>query len=76
MTDARSVTDNILSTENIGKETVVVVGKESVGKSELVAGLSGTMPTTGNVRGSTVDVERYESDETGDVLAIRYINEK
>ena len=76
MTDARSVTDNILSTENIGKETVVVVGKESVGKSELVAGLSGTMPTTGNIRGSTVDVERYESDETGDVLAIRDITEE
>ncbi|MDB2265582.1 FeoB small GTPase domain-containing protein [Halorubrum ezzemoulense] len=76
MTDARNVTDNVPSTENDGKETVVVVGKESVGKSELVAGLSGAMPTTGNVRGSTVDVERYESDETGDVLAIRYITEE
>ncbi|EMA42241.1 nucleoside recognition domain-containing protein [Halococcus hamelinensis] len=45
------------------KETVVVVGKESVGKSELVAGLSGTTPTTGSFRGTTVDVEQYESDE-------------
>ncbi|ELZ59609.1 MULTISPECIES: nucleoside recognition domain-containing protein [unclassified Haloferax] len=45
------------------RETVVVVGKESVGKSELVAGLTGTTPTTGNFRGTTVDVERYESDE-------------
>ncbi|MFC7078142.1 nucleoside recognition domain-containing protein [Haloarcula halophila] len=63
MTDARNVTDNVPSTENDGKETVVVVGKESVGKSELVAGLSGTTPTTGNFRGTTVDIERYESDE-------------
>nr|WP_246972125.1 GTPase domain-containing protein [Natribaculum luteum] len=63
MTDARSLTSNVPSTENDGKATVVVVGKESVGKSELVAGLSGTNPTTGNFRGTTVDVERYESDE-------------
>jgi len=63
MTDARSFTDNVPSTENDAKKTVVVVGKESVGKSELVAGLSGTTPTTGNFRGTTVDVERYESDE-------------
>jgi len=45
------------------KETVVVVGKESVGKSALVAGLTGTTPTTGNFRGTTVDVERYDSPE-------------
>jgi GTP-binding protein EngB required for normal cell division len=45
------------------KETVVVVGKESVGKSALVAGLTGTTPTTGNFRGTTADVERYESPE-------------
>ena len=63
MTDARSFTDNVPSTENDGKKTVVVVGKESVGKSELVAGLSGRTPTTENFRGTTVDVERYESDE-------------
>ena len=63
MTDARSVTGTVQSTENNEKEPVVVVGKESVGKSELVAGLSGTTPTTGNFRGTTVDVERYESDE-------------
>ena len=45
------------------KETIVVVGKESVGKSALVAGLTGTTPTTGNFRGTTVDVKRYESPE-------------
>lgn len=63
MIDARRPTGDAPSTENDGKETVVVVGKESVGKSELVAGLSGTNPTTGNFRGTTVDIERYDSDE-------------
>ena len=63
MTDAQSVTDTVQPTGNNEKETVVVVGKESVGKSELVAGLSGTTPTTGNFRGTTVDVKRYETDE-------------
>jgi Fe2+ transport system protein B len=63
MTDARSLTGNVPSTDDDGKEAVVVVGKESVGKSELVAGLSGATPTTGNFRGTTVDVERYESEE-------------
>lgn len=63
MTDERNVTDNVPSTENGGKETVGVVGKESVGKSELGAGLFGATPMTGNFRGTTVDVERYESDE-------------
>jgi ferrous iron transport protein B len=40
MTDARKFTDNVPSTENGEKDPVVVVDKESVGKSELVAGLS------------------------------------
>ena len=41
------------------RETVVVVGKESVGKSELVSSLTGDRPTSGNVRGTTVRSERY-----------------
>ena len=57
MTDAQSVTDTVQPTGNNEKETVVVVGKESVGKSELVAGLSGTTPTTGNFRGTAIDIE-------------------
>ena len=76
MTDARNFPDNVPSTENDGKESVVVVGKENIGKSELGAGLSGTMPKTGNFRGTTVDVGRYESDESSDVLAIRYITKE
>jgi len=44
------------------RETVVVVGKESVGKSELVASLTGDRPTSGNFRGTTVRCERYTTD--------------
>jgi Fe2+ transport system protein B len=63
MADTQNQTNRGQPTKNSEKETVVVVGEESVGKSELVAGLSGTTPTTGNFRGTTVDVERYESEE-------------
>lgn len=44
-------------------QTVVVVGKESVGKSELVSSLTGDRPTSGNFRGTTIRSERYETDE-------------
>ncbi|MCU4754348.1 50S ribosome-binding GTPase [Halobacteria archaeon AArc-curdl1] len=49
--------------ERIERETVVVVGKESVGKSELVSSLTGDRPTSGNFRGTTVRSERYTTDE-------------
>ncbi|MFP8952396.1 nucleoside recognition domain-containing protein [Natrialbaceae archaeon A-arb3/5] len=45
------------------RETVVVVGKESVGKSELVSSLTGDRPTSGNFRGTTVRSERYTTAE-------------
>ena len=45
------------------RETVVVVGKESVGKSELVASLTGDRPTSGNFRGTTVRSERYATEK-------------
>ncbi len=45
------------------RETIVVVGKESVGKSELVASLTGDRPTSGNFRGTTVRSERYVTDD-------------
>ncbi len=44
------------------RETVVVVGKESVGKSELVSSLTGDRPTSGNFRGTTTRSERYTTD--------------
>lgn len=39
--------------------TIVVVGKESVGKSQLVSSLTGGGAVEANFRGSTVDVTRY-----------------
>nr|WP_246084323.1 GTPase [Salinadaptatus halalkaliphilus] len=43
------------------RDRVALVGKESVGKSALAAGLTGTMPTDENVGGSTVSSERYRT---------------
>ncbi len=43
-------------------ETVIVIGKESVGKSELVASLTGGRPTSGNFRGTTTRSERYVTE--------------
>ncbi len=45
------------------RETIVLVGKESVGKSELVSSLTGDRPTSGNFRGTTVRSERYTTAE-------------
>jgi Fe2+ transport system protein B len=43
--------------------TVVVVGEESVGKSQLVSSLAGRSAGEANFRGSTVTVERYRLPE-------------
>ena len=51
------------TTDGSTRETIVVVGKESVGKSELVASLTGDRPTSGNFRGTTVRSERYVTDD-------------
>ena len=63
-TDATTATTDDGETASTAgdRETVVVVGKESVGKSELVASLTGDRPTSGNFRGSTVHCERYRAD--------------
>jgi len=44
--------------------TILVVGKESVGKSQLVSSLTGRSAGETNFRGSTVVVERYRSGNT------------
>ena len=51
------------SASGTGRDTVVVVGKESVGKSELVSSLTGDRPTSANFRGTTVRSERYTTAE-------------
>lgn len=43
--------------------TILVVGKENVGKSTLVSALAGGSPEVANYGGSTVAVERYVSDD-------------
>jgi len=47
-----------------GISTIVVIGKESVGKSQLVSSLTGRSAGETNFRGSTVVVERYRSGHT------------
>jgi Fe2+ transport system protein B len=42
--------------------TVLVIGKENVGKSALVSALTGRAATLANFSGSTVSVERYEAN--------------
>lgn len=53
--------------ESVAKatRTVLVVGKESVGKSQLVSTLTGRSAGETNFRGSTVIVERYRSSDVG-----------
>lgn len=55
---------NQLATVETKTQTVLVVGKESVGKSQLVSSLSGRSAGETNFRGSTVMVERYRSGDT------------
>jgi ferrous iron transport protein B len=45
--------------ERIANSQVLVVGKESVGKSQLISSLSGIAAGESNFRGSTVSVQRY-----------------
>jgi Fe2+ transport system protein B len=61
-TEQATPNDSTNRTETADRETVVVVGKESVGKSELVSSLTGDRPTSGNFRGTTTRSERYETE--------------
>ncbi|MCC6713214.1 MAG: ferrous iron transporter B [Candidatus Dadabacteria bacterium] len=51
------------SIENIGK-TYVVVGRESVGKSQLIASLTGKPASSSNFRGTTVSIDKYTLGNT------------
>ncbi len=63
MTEARTRLTDTPPEGDPDRETVVVVGKESVGKSELVSSLTGDRPTSGNFRGTTTRSERYTTDQ-------------
>ena len=41
--------------------TTVIVGKESTGKSELAAALTGRSPSSTNIEGSTIACETYQT---------------
>ncbi|ELZ33245.1 nucleoside recognition domain-containing protein [Halorubrum tebenquichense] len=62
MTERRERPADTPAAEDADRETIVVVGKESVGKSELVSSLTGDRPTSGNFRGTTTRSERYTTD--------------
>jgi len=44
------------------QRSIVLIGKESTGKSQLIASLTGHSPYSTNFRGSTVDCETYAGD--------------
>jgi len=47
----------------IDETTFTVVGKESVGKSQLIASLTGAFPSVENLPGSTTSVQRYRGEQ-------------
>ncbi|MEM9486852.1 MAG: nucleoside recognition domain-containing protein [Cyanobacteria bacterium P01_F01_bin.116] len=49
------------------QRTIVLIGKESTGKSALAAALTGQHPTSTNIQGSTITCDRYQ---VGDHLFI------
>lgn len=50
-------------TDNSPSNVVVVVGKESVGKSQLISSITGRAAVSGNFRGTTVSCETYHCAE-------------
>lgn len=51
------------SIESIAR-TYVVVGRESVGKSRLIASLTGKAASSSNFRGTTISVDKYQHGNT------------
>ena len=43
------------------QRTIVLIGKESTGKSALAAALTGQRPTSTNIQGSTIACDRYQA---------------
>ncbi|MEO1397138.1 MAG: nucleoside recognition domain-containing protein [Cyanobacteria bacterium J06634_5] len=50
-----------MSTTLLTQRITVIVGKESTGKSELAAALTGRSPTSTNIQGSTIACETYQT---------------
>ncbi|MEO1404847.1 MAG: GTPase, partial [Cyanobacteria bacterium J06635_1] len=49
------------------QHTIVLIGKESTGKSALAAAITDQCPTSTNIQGSTIACDRYQA---GDNLLI------
>ncbi|NES01641.1 MAG: ferrous iron transporter B [Okeania sp. SIO2F4] len=53
---------NIFTPSKLERGCIVVIGKESTGKSQLIASLTGETPYSANFRGSTVTCDTYQSE--------------
>lgn len=53
---------NIFTPSKLERDCIVVIGKESTGKSQLIASLTGQTPYSANFRGSTVACDTYQSE--------------
>ena len=53
---------NIFTPSKIERDCVVIIGKESTGKSQLIASVTGKSAYSDNFRGSTVACETYQSE--------------
>lgn len=53
---------NIFTPSKLERDCIVVIGKESTGKSQLIASLTGQTAYSANFRGSTVTCDTYQSE--------------
>ncbi|HHP7230046.1 MAG TPA: nucleoside recognition domain-containing protein [Xenococcaceae cyanobacterium] len=53
---------NIFTPSRLERDCIVVIGKESTGKSQLIASLTGQTAYSANFRGSTIACETYKSE--------------
>ena len=53
---------NIFTPSKLERDCIVVIGKESTGKSQLIASLTGQTAHSANFRGSTVTCDTYQSE--------------
>ncbi len=53
---------NIFTPSKLERDCIVVIGKESTGKSQLIASLTGQTAHSANFRGSTIACETYQSE--------------
>ena len=62
---------NIFTPSQLERDCIVVIGKESTGKSQLIASLTGQTAHSANFRGSTVTCDTYQSEAYTDDTARR-----